>query len=155
MPHILSKSTVAESSCQKASDKTIAFYVPHSIYINMHQSPFVADNKYYRTSEHYIQTKKADLFDDDVQVVKILNANSPIEAKRLGGRVCIFNFDKWSKNATDIAIQGVFEKVRGNENICKVPSSLADNVKIVETNSDYMLGTEISLSNDHALYKQN
>ena len=34
-----------------------------------------------------MQVKKAELFDDDVQVVKILNANSPFEAKGLGGKM--------------------------------------------------------------------
>ena len=58
--------------------------------------------------------KKAELFDDDVQVVKILNVNDPYEPKRFGGRVGNLNIDKWSKNAIDIAIQGVFEKFRSN-----------------------------------------
>ena len=68
--HELPKDIVAESSCQKVSDKTIAFFGPYSIYSKMYQSPFVADNVYYRSSEHYIQAKKAELFDDDVQAVK-------------------------------------------------------------------------------------
>ena len=50
--HKLPKDIVAESSCQKVSDKTIAFFGPHSIYSNMYWSPFIADNVYYRSSEH-------------------------------------------------------------------------------------------------------
>ena len=59
--HELPKVIVAESSCQKVSDKTKAFFGPHSIYSNMYQSPFVADNVYYRCSEHYRQAKKLSL----------------------------------------------------------------------------------------------
>ena len=113
MLHELPKDIVAESSCQKVSDKTKASFGPNSIYSDMCHSPFVPDNVYYRSNEHYIcntQAKKAELFYDDVQVVKILNANSPFEARRLDERVHILNIDKWSKNAKDISIQCVFEK---------------------------------------------
>ena len=82
--------------------------------------------------------KKAELVDDDVQVVKYSNANGPFKAKRLGKRVHNFNINNWSKNAKDIAIQGVFEKFRVNENIHKVFSSLADDVKIIEVSSDHI-----------------
>ena len=64
--HELSKDIVAQSSCQKISDKTIAFFGPHSIYSNMNWSPFVADNVYYRSSEHYIQAKKAEVQDSAI-----------------------------------------------------------------------------------------
>ena len=66
-----------------------------------------------------------------------------------------FIIDKWSKNAKDIAIQGVFQKFRGNENIHKVLSILADDVKIVEVSSGCKWGTAVPLSNDHALFKHN
>ena len=59
--HKLPKDIVAELSCQKVSDKAIAFVGPHSIYSNLYKSPFVADNVYYRSSEYYIQAKKAEL----------------------------------------------------------------------------------------------
>ena len=85
--------------------------------------------------------QKAELFDDDVHVAKILTVNSPFEAKRLGGRVHNFNIDFLSKNAKDIAIQGVFEKFRSNKNIYKVLNSLADDVKIVEASYVHMWGT--------------
>ena len=56
----LPKDIVAESSYQKVSDKTIAFFWPHSIYSNMCQSPFVPDNVYYRSSDPHL-SKKAEL----------------------------------------------------------------------------------------------
>ena len=99
--------------------------------------------------------QKAELFDDDVWVVKILNGNSPFEVKRLGGRVHKININKWSKNAKDIAIQGLSEKFRSNENLHKVLNSLADNVRIVEASHDNMRGTELPLSNDNVLFEQN
>ena len=43
----------------------------------------------------------------------------------------------------------------GNENICKVLSSLADDLKIVEVSSDHMWGAGVPLSNDHVLFEQN
>ena len=69
--------------------------------------------------------------------------------------MCNFNIDKWSKNAKDIGIQGILEKFRGNENIHKVLSSLANDVKIVEVSSYPMWGTGVPLSNDHPLFEQN
>ena len=152
--HELPKNVVAKSSCQKVSDQTIAFFGPKSIESNMYQSPFLADNVYYQSSEHYIQAKKAELF-DDVQVVKILNTSSPFEAKRLGGRMHNLNIDKWSKNAKDIATQGVIEKFRSNENIHIVLISFADDVKIVEASHDHMWEIGVSLSNEHILFEQN
>ena len=88
-------------------------------------------------------------------MVKILNANSLLEAKRFGGRVHNFNNDKWLKNAKDIAIRSVFEKFRSNENIHKILHSLADDVKIVEESYDHMWRTGVWLSNDHILFEQN
>ena len=61
MLHELPKDIVAESSCQKVSDKTIAFFGSHSIYSNMYGSPFIGDNV---SSEHYIQAITAEIFDD-------------------------------------------------------------------------------------------
>ena len=57
MLHELPKDILAESSCQKVSDKSTAFFGPHSIYSNMYWSLFVADNVYYRSSEYYLQAK--------------------------------------------------------------------------------------------------
>ena len=54
MLHELPKDIVAESSCQNVSDKTIAFFGPHTIYKNMYWSPLVADNVHCRA------------FDDDM-----------------------------------------------------------------------------------------
>ena len=75
------------SSCEKSNAATIAFFGPHSVFSNMHAYGFEKDGVYCNSSEHYIQAKKAELFDDDVSKTKILGTSSPFEAKQLGSHV--------------------------------------------------------------------
>ena len=80
----------------------------------MYLSGFEKDGVRYSRSEHYIQAKKAELFNDDVTETKILNATLPYEAKCLGAKVKQFDLDTWKHCAKDIAVTAVRSKFQQN-----------------------------------------
>ena len=47
-------------------------------------SSFEVDKVIYKTAEHWMMAKKAELFKDNEILAKIIKANSPAEAKKLG-----------------------------------------------------------------------
>ena len=99
------------NSCQKLNSETIAFFGPHSIFSNMHLYGFELNGVYYKSCEHYIQAKKAELFNDDAIKSKILNEKSLFEAKRLRSKVRNYNHDDWKTKATGIATDAVAAKL--------------------------------------------
>ena len=74
--HKILKEIDTMSSCQKIENNTIAFFGPHSVHSNMHQAPFTVDNQLYKSSEQFMQHKKAELFNDDAIAHNILNSKS-------------------------------------------------------------------------------
>ena len=150
--HKIPKEIDVLSSCQKMTMTQQQFFDPHSEK-NMHQAHFTADNQLYKSSEQYIQHKKAELFKDDVIANKILNSKSPFEAKRLSRKIKNFDMDKWRQNAQAIAAEGVYRKFSQNEILKMLNSTKA--TKIVEASSDRMWGTGVplSLNSDNTLMK--
>ena len=80
----------------------------------MYLSGFEKDGVRYSSSEHYIQAKKAKLFNDDATQTKILNATSPYETKCLGAKVKQFDLDTWKCCAKDIVMMAVTSKFQQN-----------------------------------------
>ncbi|MCD0464614.1 NADAR family protein [Flavobacterium sp. ENC] len=77
-------------------------------------SSFVVDNITYKTAEHWMMAKKAELFNDKVIFEKIIQANSPAEAKKLGREVKNYVDTVWLENRYDIVRQGNFYKFSQN-----------------------------------------
>lgn len=72
--------------------------------------PFTVDNVTYKTAEHWMMAHKALLFDDLKAYDKIINANSPGEAKELGRQVLSFDEVVWNEKRYDIVKLGNIHK---------------------------------------------
>ncbi|MFW0717368.1 ADP-ribosylglycohydrolase family protein [Pedobacter sp. N23S346] len=73
-------------------------------------APFIVDQVNYRTAEHWMMSKKAELFNDDIVLNKILAATSPEEVKKLGREVRNYDEGIWAKNRYEIVKTGNFHK---------------------------------------------
>ena len=82
-------------ACEKSNTDTLAFFGLHSIYSNMHQAYFTDKNITYNSSEQYIQSKKAELVDDDKTQSLIMHSSNCFEIKQLGSKVKNFKRYKW------------------------------------------------------------
>ena len=77
-------------------------------------SSFEVNNVIYKTAEHWMMAKKAELFKDDQVLAKIIKANSPAEAKKLGREVKNYNENLWLAARFEIVKEGNYHKFSQN-----------------------------------------
>lgn len=80
-------------------------------------SQFIVDDITYKTAEHWMMAKKAELFNDNEILEKIIQANSPAEAKKLGREVRNYDDALWLANRYEIVKQGNFYKFSQNSDL--------------------------------------
>ena len=90
------------------------------------------------------------MFGDDEMAHRILNSNSPFEAKKLSRKVKNSDMNKWKRDAQGIAVEGVYNKFKQNEYLCKMLMN-AKTFKIVEASRDRMWGVGVPLHSDQVL----
>ncbi|MFD2286591.1 ADP-ribosylglycohydrolase family protein [Pedobacter petrophilus] len=73
-------------------------------------APFIVNQIEYKTAEHWMMSKKAELFNDQEILMKILAATLPEEVKSLGRQVKNYNEAVWSENRYEIVREGNFHK---------------------------------------------
>jgi ribA/ribD-fused uncharacterized protein len=73
-------------------------------------SSFEVDNVIYKTAEHWMMAKKAELFKDNEVLARIIKANSPAEAKKLGREVKNYNENLWLAARFEIVKEGNYHK---------------------------------------------
>src|SRR5690349_19589957 len=64
----------------------------------------------YKSAEHYMMAKKAELFSDTEILEAILACDSPAEAKKLGRKVRGYNEELWLQRRYPIVLQGNYLK---------------------------------------------
>lgn len=84
--------------------------VTKSCLSNWFPAPFTEGGIMYRTTEHYMMAQKALLFKDADTSTKIIQANTPGEAKQLGRLVQGFNEDTWVHHRFEIVVRGNLAK---------------------------------------------
>jgi ribA/ribD-fused uncharacterized protein len=71
----------------------------------------------YKSAEHYMMAKKAELFSDAEILEAILACNSPAEAKKLGREVRGYNEELWLQRRYPIVLQGNYLKFSQNKSL--------------------------------------
>jgi len=69
-------------------------------------SPIIINNIMYPTAEHFMMAEKAKLFGDLEIADKVMEAETPKDAKILGRQVKNFNKEEWEKHAFNIVVNG-------------------------------------------------
>ncbi|WP_273211975.1 NADAR family protein [Runella zeae] len=80
-------------------------------------STFVVNSVKYNTAEHWMMAQKALLFDDIEVYHKIINTQSPAEAKALGRKVSHFDEKIWLRERERIVVEGSWHKFSQNEDL--------------------------------------
>ena len=75
------------STCQRSDDNVMLFLGTHSPLSNLLSADLSIDNVKYNSSEQYIQSQKAMLFDDDVTHARIMKETNQYKIKKLGSKV--------------------------------------------------------------------
>ena len=82
---------------------------------NFYESPMVIDRTFYKTVEHYFQSKKALKAKERIEIA---SARTPGEAKRLGKK-CLMRSD-WIEVKDDVMKKGLREKFDQNLKLLKM-----------------------------------
>ena len=106
----------------------------------------------YTSSEQFIQSQKANLFNDDTTESRILASTSPYEAKKLGSTVHGFSEVIWKEQCKEIARRGIYAKFSQNQVLAD--RLISTEKKIHEASVDRLWGTGIRLKSGQALDTQ-
>ncbi|MCI5157839.1 MAG: NADAR family protein [Candidatus Electrothrix sp. AUS1_2] len=82
-----------------------------------YDASFEVDGIKFLTAEHYMMYCKAKLFGDSDAAVKVIQADNPGEAKRIGRTVQGFRQEEWDKYCIEIVIRGNVAKFTQNTEI--------------------------------------
>ncbi|MCC9017546.1 NADAR family protein [Flavobacterium lipolyticum] len=110
-------------------------------------SAFTVDKVTYKTAEHWMMAKKAELFNDNEVLAKIIKANSPAEAKKLGRQVKNYDDTLWLANRFDIVTQGNYHKFSQNPDLKAFLLNTDERVIVEASPVDPIWG--IGMAGDH------
>jgi len=110
-------------------------------------SSFKVDGVTYKTAEHWMMANKAELFNDDKILAKILQAKSPAEAKKLGREVKNYNDVIWLENRYEIVKEGNHHKFSQNPDLKTFLLNTNDRVIVEASPVDPIWG--IGMASDH------
>lgn len=110
------------------------------------KSEFESGGKRYKTAEHWMMAKKAELFDPD-RIEQILKAKSPAQAKMIGRNVEGFSNEIWDKHKYEIVRQGTFLKFSQNEELATFLINTKKRILVEASPVDPIWG--LGLAKDH------
>jgi ribA/ribD-fused uncharacterized protein len=110
-------------------------------------SSFEVDKVIYKTAEHWMMAKKAELFNDNKVLEKIIKANSPAEAKKLGREVKNYNEILWLAARYEIVKEGNYHKFTQNPELKTFLLNTKERVIVESSPVDAIWG--IGMASDH------
>lgn len=112
-----------------------------------YESPFTVDGILYKTAEHWMMAKKAELFNDKEILEKIIACNKPGEAKALGREVRNYADESWLANRFNIVVQGSYHKFSQHPPLKEFLINTGDRVLVEASPLDKIWG--IGMAQDH------
>ena len=107
--------TAYDASLTYISDDVVLFWHPPSAFSQWTVSPFTVDLVEYNCAEQFMMASKARLFGDDTALSAILATKDPLEKKRLGRHVRLFDNELWRSECEHIVLHGKLAKFSQNE----------------------------------------
>lgn len=111
--------------------------------------PFVVDGVLYKTAEHWMMAHKALLFEDKNTYNKIIAANTPVEAKKLGREILGFDEILWNKQRSQIVIMGNIHKFNQHKPYLEYLMNTNDRVLVEASPTDKIWGIGLSADAEH------
>ena len=137
----------------KENENTVGFFGELNPFSNFHRCAFRVNDKWFHSSEQYIQMKKALYFGDQAVARKIEAADDALECKRISREIKSFDADAWNEIAGTETYLGISEKFRQNTELKNTLIQTGDK-NIVECSYDKIWGSDIHLNNVNALNKE-
>lgn len=101
-----------------------------------------------------MMAEKARLFEDEETLSKILNCNSPAEAKKLGRQVRNFDDKMWKAHRYEIVKRGNIYKFSQNEDLKTFLLKTENRVLVEASPYDRIWGIGLSKNSDKANYPE-
>ncbi len=108
---------------------------------------FVVDDILYKSAEHWMMAEKARLFKDEEILEKIINCESPGEAKKLGRQVRNFDVEIWNEHRYEIVKQGNHFKFEQNSDLKYFLLSTKNRVLVEASPVDSIWGIGLAKNN--------
>ena len=93
--HELPNDLNPRSTCEKSNEHAIAFFGLHLPFSNFHKSSFKHDWRSYSCAEQFIQSQKAEKYNDDAAKTKIMLACDPQEMKHIANNIRGYVQQEW------------------------------------------------------------
>ena len=132
------------NATSKFGEQCTTFFGQLNPFSNFHPAPFRLNGKDYPTSEHYIQEACALHFRDKTSARQILNAKTPLEAKRIGGEIVGFKTEEWIKVAKSTVKPWIAEKFKTHQGVANVLLATKGMI-VAEATFDKFWGTGIPI----------
>ncbi len=104
------------------------------------RADFVVAGLTYRSAEHWMMAEKARLFDDEAVLSRILAANSPAEAKKLGREIQGFVPEVWEDHKFEIVKTGNWHKFSQHRDLAAFLRSTGERVLVEASPVDTIWG---------------
>jgi len=114
--------------------------IDQSCLSNWYPAGFTLAEVLYPTAEHYMMAEKARLFGDLAMRERILAANSPGEAKKLGRNVSGFDEETWMQHRFDIVAAAGEARFAQNEELGEYLRGTGGNVLVEASPHDCIWG---------------
>lgn len=124
--------------------------VSKSCFSQWYEAPFSIDGITYRTAEHFMMAKKAELFGDMKSLSMILASTSPADAKKLGRNVAGFNESEWLARRFDIVVSTNSAKFAQNEALKEFLFSTREKVLVEASPVDKIWGIGLAADDPRA-----
>lgn len=111
------------------------------------ESPFEVEGIIYKTAEHWMMAKKAELFEDTAILEKIIVCKSPAEAKKLGREVKNYEEQKWLNHRFQIVKEGNLHKFNQNNDLKTMLLNTGNRILVEASPVDAIWG--IGMASDH------
>ncbi|TDW46041.1 hypothetical protein EV144_107235 [Flavobacterium sp. 270] len=110
-------------------------------------SSFEVNGITYKTAEHWMMAKKAELFNDQEVLEKIILAKTPAEAKKLGREVKNYVDTIWLENRFEIVKDGNLHKFSQNKDLKEFLINTNERILVEASPVDPIWG--IGMASDH------
>lgn len=124
--------------------------VTQSCFSQWWAAPFISDGKRYVSAEHWMMAKKAELFSDTEIAEKILNAQSPAQAKKLGRLVQNFHPDIWNAHKFEIVVNGNLQKFSQHDALKNFLLQTGERILVEASPVDPIWGIGLAAEDDKA-----